>query len=275
MDRPFRRLLVVTTGLTFALVLLGVYTAASGAGLTCDARWPLCDGAVFGLFPANWPSFVEWLHRLVAMVTGLFILGTALLAWRRPVARRLRGALTVAVVLLPAQIGMGALTVTQYEWLILAAHFVTALVIFTGVSLAALWAGASGHDRADREAAVAAAVAAAALVPFALLSPRLLVVFDATAQVVYYACGLGGYVALLAAATWSGGRPRTVAGAAAAVLFALLVVGRQTYGDLVTALTLVGALIAFVLAVGVAWWLHRADEASATGPSHDPATKRL
>ena len=36
----FHRFAAVTTGLTFALLLLGIYTAVAGAGLTCAARWP-------------------------------------------------------------------------------------------------------------------------------------------------------------------------------------------------------------------------------------------
>ena len=97
----FRHLAAATTGLTFALILLGVYTAAAGAGLACGARWPLCNGAVFGLFPANWPSFIEWFHRLVAMVTGFFILGTTYAAWRHGKGRRTRIASTIALVVLP------------------------------------------------------------------------------------------------------------------------------------------------------------------------------
>lgn len=262
MDRRLRLIVSTTMGLTFALLVLGVYTAASGAGLACSARWPLCNGAVFGLFPANWPSFVEWFHRLVAAITGGFILASTATAWRLDGSRRVRVALTVAAVVLPTQIVLGGLTVARYEWLILAAHFVTALVIFTGVALATFWgvsgrtgsAGAGGHRTGARWAA---AVAVAALVPVALLTPRVLFVFDATVQVAYYAAGLAAYGALLAVAVWTDGRPRVLAGSAAAVLFALLVLGRQTYGELLQVAGLVGTAVAFLLAVGVAWWLHR------------------
>ena len=78
----FRRLLLGTTVATAVTALVGVVTATSGAGLTCEARWPLCDGAVFGLFPANFMSFIEWSHRLVAMITGFLIIGTTVAAWR-------------------------------------------------------------------------------------------------------------------------------------------------------------------------------------------------
>ncbi|MFC6989246.1 hypothetical protein ACFQJD_11975 [Haloplanus sp. GCM10025708] len=99
----FPRFAALTTGLTLTLVMLGIYTAATGSGLACSAQWPLCDG---GLLPQTIPSFVEWFHRLVAMITGFFILGTALWAWRRPDART-RSAATLAVLLLPYRSASG------------------------------------------------------------------------------------------------------------------------------------------------------------------------
>ncbi|WP_254545639.1 COX15/CtaA family protein [Halomarina pelagica] len=254
MGHRFRTLVGASAGLTFLLVLLGVYTAAAGAGLTCNARWPLCDGAVFGLFPANWASFVEWFHRLVAMVTGFVILGTTISAWRSGVERRVRYALALATLVLPSQIVLGALTVTRYELLILTAHFVTAMAIFTGVVLAALWTFDGGRDRAGR-AALAAVVA---LPVVAALTPRLLVDYVPAAQVAYYAVGLAGYAALLGTTTWADdATPALARGAttlAAAILFVLLVVGRQVFGDRGQLLVLAGTVFAFTLA-GVALWL--------------------
>jgi len=39
-----RRLAWGTAGFTFLLILLGRYTALTGAGLACAAQWPLCSG---------------------------------------------------------------------------------------------------------------------------------------------------------------------------------------------------------------------------------------
>ncbi|WP_049898709.1 COX15/CtaA family protein [Halococcus agarilyticus] len=140
MGLRFRHLAAVTTGMTFALILLGVYTAAAGAGLSCGARWPLCNGAVFGLFPANWPSFIEWFHRLVAMVTGFFILGTTYVAWRDGKSRRTRIASTVALVVLPVQVLLGGATVTIYTALVQVTHHAAALVIFAALVATTVWA---------------------------------------------------------------------------------------------------------------------------------------
>jgi len=139
MTTRFRQLLTATTALTFGLILLGVYTGAIGAGLTCGARWPLCDGWM-GLFPANWASFVEWFHRLVAMITGFAILGSTIAAWRGDYSSRIRYATTVATVVLPVQIFLGANTIVNFGALAQVLHHTAALTILTAMVGATAWA---------------------------------------------------------------------------------------------------------------------------------------
>jgi cytochrome c oxidase assembly protein subunit 15 len=128
MRLSFRHLAATTMGLTFALILLGVYTGAAGAGLACDGRWPLCDGFL-GLFPATWPSFIEWFHRFVAMITGFFILGTAASAWRHGRGRWIRYASVVALVLTPVQFLLGANTILNFGIMAQVIHHAAALTI--------------------------------------------------------------------------------------------------------------------------------------------------
>jgi cytochrome c oxidase assembly protein subunit 15 len=138
MTTRFRQLLTATTALTFGLILLGVYTGAIGAGLTCGARWPLCDGWM-GLFPANWPSFVEWFHRLVAMITGFAILGSTIAAWRGDYSSRIKYATAVATVVLPVQIFLGANTIINFGALAQVLHHTAALAILTAMVAATAW----------------------------------------------------------------------------------------------------------------------------------------
>ncbi|WP_244605289.1 COX15/CtaA family protein [Halorussus halobius] len=133
----FRHLAAVTTGLTFTLILLGVYTAAMGAGLSCSAQWPFCDG---GLIPQTFPSFVEWFHRLIAMIAGFFILGTTVGAWKYRGQRRIRGAATLALAATPLQIVLGGATVFVYTPVVQVAHHAAALVIFGSLLATTLWA---------------------------------------------------------------------------------------------------------------------------------------
>ena len=260
MHTRLRRLVGLSAGLTAVLMVLGVYTAATGAGLTCAGRWPFCDGFL-GLFPANWSSFIEWFHRLVAMITGFVILGTTITAWWTDADRRIRLALAAATILLPSQIILGALTVTTYEWAILLAHFGTASIIFTGVALAAAWA--YGTDRVDASRVRTVLTAAGGLLPvLLLLAPHTFVTFGPTVQAAYYLAGLGTYAALLAVAVWSSpsgggasaGRVRYLAAAAAVIVVSLLVAGRLVYGGTLQYVSLGGGAAALGL-VAIARYL--------------------
>jgi cytochrome c oxidase assembly protein subunit 15 len=269
MDDRTRRLVGASAGLTFVLVLLGVYTAADGAGLTCGQRWPLCDGAVFGLFPANLPSFVEWFHRLWAMVTGFVILGATLSAFRADVSRRVRYSLAGATLILPTQIVLGALTVTRYELLILLAHFVTAFTILTLLVASATWAYADRFD--GLRFRLRALTLALALAPaYVLLSPRLVFVYSEWVQTGFYAVGMAVYAAVVATALLSSGRVRALAAGSSLLLFAELVVGRQAYGGTGELLMLAGAVLAF-LGVGLALYRLRRAEPAARTPAGAPS----
>lgn len=134
--RYANHLAVVTSAAVFVLILLGVYTGATGSGLGCSAQWPLCDD---GLLPQSLPSLIEWTHRFVALVTGLLILGLTYVGWRHFEQRRIKGALTLALVTLPVQILLGGATVIEYTPAIQTAHHAAALVIFSAILAATLW----------------------------------------------------------------------------------------------------------------------------------------
>ncbi|QSG14732.1 COX15/CtaA family protein [Halapricum desulfuricans] len=269
-----RRLLAGATGLTFVLMLLGVYTAGVGAGLTCGARWPFCDGAVFGLFPANWMSFVEWFHRLVAMVTGFVLLGITGLAWTRGASRRVRYSLVAAIALLPVQIGLGALTVTVgglfpwgYSPPVQAAHYLAALTIFTLI----VYATAVQYNRADTARLRTGAVVALALVPLGhLFSFGTVFSYTPEVQIVYYGLALVLFALLVAIGTWTratGDRDAIRQGylslVAAALLAVQMVLGRHGLDPqgLLVADSVAG--LVFVVLLGAAWFAFRAADGDA------------
>ena len=250
----FRRVAAGTAVLAAATMLLGVFTAAEGAGLTCAQRWPLCDGPLGGLLPANYLSFVEWFHRLVAGTTGLAALWATVQAWRTGQSKHVRYATTAALAVLPTQVALGMLTVTTYEWLVLVAHFTTATAIFGLLALAAAWAYGTGDDTAPsgRDAALAGSALA---VPAAVVSPRLLFAFDSAVQVTYYALLLAAFAALLTATVWlRGRRAPTLSAVAAALVAGLLVVGRQNYGRTVA----VGTVVTLAIVAGCGFLAARA-----------------
>ena len=265
----FRRLLLVTTVATALTALLGVYTASSGAGLTCEARWPLCDGAVFGLFPANLPSFIEWSHRLVAMITGFLIVGSTVAAWRGGHQRRVRLATVGALLLTPLQIVFGAFTVLVHEFvfgysiLVLTLHFALAALILGLLVAATVWtyAAESGVslDRVER-----AGVYALLGVPLlAAMTPRLFVSFGEVVQLLYYGLGFAVFAALCVVALWGrelGARRISLAGGAAAVLvIAQLVVTRRAFGSEGQLAILGLSLAGFVLTAAAVWFARTMD----------------
>ncbi|MEF8774922.1 MAG: COX15/CtaA family protein [Haloarculaceae archaeon] len=242
MDARFRRLAVVTTALTYLLVLLGLYTGATGGGLSCGANWPLCDGAVFGLFPANWASFFEWSHRLVAMVVGFLLLGTLYGAWRWQTDRRVSWAVTGAILLLPIQVGLGAVTTTAggvfprgFNPVVMVTHFTTAAAIF-GLLVAATLLANPVPNRSRLRGFLASIGCLVAL--GAVFGSTGLVPFYPRYQVVYYGASyalFGGFVAL---AVWvlvhtEPPAPRAVGyagGVGALAAFFDMVLSRQLFG---------------------------------------------
>lgn len=127
----FRGLLTTTLGLVAATILLGVAAKATGAGLACEANWPQCDAGPFNLFPANIPSFYEWIHRFVAMFAGIGIVASGAAAWlSSSIDRRVLWLVVVGTVLTPIQVYLGRETVLQYQMDILSLHFWTAVLIF-------------------------------------------------------------------------------------------------------------------------------------------------
>lgn len=207
MDARFRRLAVVTTALTYVLILLGLYTGATAGGLSCGARWPLCNGAVFGLFPANWASFFEWSHRLVAMVVGFLLLGTLYGAWRWQNDRRTLSAITGALCLLPIQVGLGAVTTTAggafpggFNPVVIVTHFSTAATIFALLLVGTLLALPVPGRRRIRATLGVMGVFAVCNAVFAGTG---LVPFYPRYQVLFYGASFGLFAGFLALGTWA------------------------------------------------------------------------
>ena len=279
-ERPdwlsFRRFAAVTTALTLSLITLGVYTSATGSGLACQAQWPLCSDQLIPALTIN-PDFIEWFHRVVAMITGFFILGTAGWAWRRG-DRQPTLAAAGAVILLPLQISIGAITVTinglvpwGYSVPTHAAHLVAALSIFTLLSLTTIYAYRDHHRRPPRlRSKRALGVALAALLVSGLFSRGVpLLEYSVGAQAWYYASSLVAVVALLATVYWLDSVDslgRRLAGGALGVVFVTMLIGRDLipYTELVWRLNFWLYLAALGLVAAGLWRLVDTDTPSAT-----------
>jgi cytochrome c oxidase assembly protein subunit 15 len=148
---PYRHLAGSTLVVTYVVMILGSYTGAIGAGLSCP-DWPMCYGTLVPfLDPAIIQNsvytplqiFAEWIHRGLAMVAGFMILGTAIAAWRihrdNPV---IRWSATLALILLPLQVVLGGLTVTeQLDPFIVTSHlaFATLILVMLTTTFVGSW----------------------------------------------------------------------------------------------------------------------------------------
>jgi cytochrome c oxidase assembly protein subunit 15 len=148
----YRHLLATTLVGTYILMLLGAYTSAIGAGLACP-DWPTCYGT---WIPFLYPNVLaeapytavqiaaEWVHRTVAVLVGIGILGSAFFAWIKQDRNRVVTlSMTIAFLLLPLQVFIGRLTVTRaLEPIIVTSHLglaILILVLLTAATVVCWW----------------------------------------------------------------------------------------------------------------------------------------
>jgi cytochrome c oxidase assembly protein subunit 15 len=274
--------------MTLTLFALGVYTAATGSGLACEAQWPLCSDQLIPALTIN-PDFIEWFHRAWAMVTGFLIIGTAAWTWLDSFDRRTRLAATLAVLILPLQITVGAITVTVgglvpggYTVSTHAAHLTVALTIFTLLGLATIWGGGRGSAGLLRTATTIAVVGIVASAVFSRAVP--FVTYSPGAQAGFYVTGLAGHLGLVATVAFAteavrsgyagvsrstAATVRLLAAGAMVALVATLLLGRDLvlYTAVWEQANLAALGVAAALAAGAAWVARGADGAE---PATDP-----
>lgn len=132
-QQKVRRLIWKIAGATFILMAIGSATRVMDAGLACP-DWPLCYGQLVPSQQMNLQVFLEWFHRLDAMLIGfstLFLVGQCV--WfRQELPRWLLGCSFLALVLVITQGVLGGLTVTELlRFDIVTAHLGTALLFFS------------------------------------------------------------------------------------------------------------------------------------------------
>ena len=139
----FPGLLAATTMGVYLLLVVGVATALTDAAAACTA-WPACGNG--WSLPATTNGWIAFGHRIAAVVVGIGVLITTLLAWRTRAnsggrrGRRVRYALTLALVLFPAQAGVGAVVaVTGGSQTTSMIHLAAGVVIFAALIAALAW----------------------------------------------------------------------------------------------------------------------------------------
>ena len=97
--------------------------------------------------------FAEWAHRGLAMIVGLLIISTALVAWYTRESSIVRGSAVFAALLLPVQVVLGGLTVTQsLEPVIVTSHLATATLILVALTASTVvsWSALDSKNSVSR-----------------------------------------------------------------------------------------------------------------------------
>ena len=121
----------------YLLVVVGATTSLTEAASACGG-WPACGAGA--ALPTATEGWIALGHRALAVVVGLLVALSAALAWRDGADRRVRVALAAALVVYPAQAGVGALVALgDLPAALGSAHLLLGIGIFGAVLAALAW----------------------------------------------------------------------------------------------------------------------------------------
>lgn len=146
----FKYLALASLVILYSLMFIGGYLESSGQGLACP-QWPLCPS---GFLPSG-PYVTEWVHRLIAAITGVMIVATAVGAWKVAGShKKIRITGTLAGLFAFSQIVLGAIVInTQLKAIIVAVHNGIGILLFAMTLLTALYAFKLPHGQAIKTSA--------------------------------------------------------------------------------------------------------------------------
>ncbi|MCB9451986.1 MAG: heme A synthase [Anaerolineaceae bacterium] len=138
----FTRLAYITAVLTVGLIVFGAIVRVTDSGLGCGNDWPFCNGTIFPPLD-NITAWVEWMHRLFALLIGVLGMVMLVIAVRRfRTENRLVLMTTIlAAVLYVVQSLLGALTVMfDLPPTIVTLHLSTAMLLLAALLAAGIFA---------------------------------------------------------------------------------------------------------------------------------------
>lgn len=141
-SRPFVILALATALLTIGLIVFGAVVRVTDSGLGCGNEWPLCNGTIIPPLD-NLTAWIEWSHRLFALLIGLFGIGMLVIALRgyRKDNRAVLGWTLLAAVLFALQSALGALVVVlELPPTFVTLHLGTAMLLLGALLLAGVFA---------------------------------------------------------------------------------------------------------------------------------------
>jgi cytochrome c oxidase assembly protein subunit 15 len=127
---PAKKLFIVTLiiiGITYSVMMLGVYLSSIHQGLSCQT-WPLCPNG-FGFPPPIY--FFEHIHRTLVFFLLVSLFSFTAYSFLRLSNKNLKIKLALASGLLIAQVILGwVMIVTKLQPVIVASHLATGIAFF-------------------------------------------------------------------------------------------------------------------------------------------------
>jgi protoheme IX farnesyltransferase len=144
---------VLSMASVLALLFVGAVVTATNSALAC-LGWPLCQGQ---LIPNTTDAYVyiQWFHRLVALITGLTLSYTTILAWRmraRYHSAWIAAALALSFFIVQAVIG-GTVVLSQINFILRGLHLAMAAAIWATAVVLIVLAARSGLTQAAEDSA--------------------------------------------------------------------------------------------------------------------------
>lgn len=140
LKKPIIVLAFISLGLVYSVMLIGVFLSSgpiTQKGISCTS-WPLCPNGLFGAPEDRY--LVEYVHRLVAVVTAGFIYATAIIVPSN--FKRAKKAAIIAAIIVSWQLALGFITVeTKLNPIVVATHLSTGVTVFAFGLLTFLWIG--------------------------------------------------------------------------------------------------------------------------------------
>ena len=120
---------VATAVSVYVLIVLGGVVTSTGSQLACP-DWPLCNGQIIPTFTPQ--VVIEYTHRLWTLVVTVFVIATALLAWKTyRWGSSVTKLATLTLVLLWGQVILGMMTVDSGALpAVVTSHLALATLVF-------------------------------------------------------------------------------------------------------------------------------------------------
>lgn len=152
-SRSFFIMALTTALMTLGLIIFGAVVRVTDSGLGCGNEWPMCNGTLIPPMD-NLTAWIEWLHRLFAVLIGLFGIGTLVLAISayRKRNQQVLTATIIAAVLFALQSALGALVVVlDLPPTAVTLHLGTAMLLLGALLVAAVAAWYQPKQRTARD----------------------------------------------------------------------------------------------------------------------------